>query len=160
MLQRDGKYPGISHLTKTMGLEFSGIIARLAEEEQGTGKAQEEWQVGDEVFGLLYGGGYAEYVNVSTRMLIKKPKELSFEQTGGLCEVTSTFPIPSVTCSMELLLIDAPCLLLVHYRPGSLLSRLSTLWVDMIQRRQGPSCGTQELRLCPSQESSSLGMLI
>jgi NADPH:quinone reductase-like Zn-dependent oxidoreductase len=84
MLQRDGKYPGIAHLTKTMGLEFSGIIARLGEEDS---KQEDEWRVGDEVFGLLYGGGYAEYVNVNKKMLIRKPKELSFEQTGGLCEV-------------------------------------------------------------------------
>lgn len=29
----------------------------------------------------------AEYVSVNKRMLIRKPEELSFEQTGGLCEV-------------------------------------------------------------------------
>ncbi|KAI5924927.1 putative ToxD-like zinc binding oxidoreductase [Camillea tinctor] len=85
ILQRDGKYPGIAHLTKTMGLEFSGVIARLGEDDTG-----DEWKVGDEVFGLLYGGGYAEYVNVNKRMLIRKPKELSFEQTGGLCETWFT----------------------------------------------------------------------
>ncbi|KAI0602877.1 putative ToxD-like zinc binding oxidoreductase [Biscogniauxia sp. FL1348] len=85
ILQRDGKYPGIAHLTKTMGLEFSGTIAQLGEDD-----TSDEWKVGDEVFGLLYGGGYAEYVNVNKRMLIRKPKELSFEQTGGLCETWFT----------------------------------------------------------------------
>lgn len=84
MLQRDGKYPGIAHLTKTMGLEFSGIIASIHQEDL---NQVDEWKIGDEVFGLLYGGGYAEYVNVNKRMLIRKPKELSFAQTGGLCEV-------------------------------------------------------------------------
>ncbi len=83
ILQRDGKYPGIAHLTKIMGLEFSGVISQLREDEP-----EGEWKVGDEVFGLLYGGGYAEYVNVSKRMLIRKPKELSFEETGGICEVS------------------------------------------------------------------------
>ncbi|KAI2624505.1 putative ToxD-like zinc binding oxidoreductase [Xylaria nigripes] len=87
VLQRDGKYPGIAHLTKIMGLEFSGVIARLGEKVTGE---TDEWKVGDEVFGLLYGGGYAEYVNVNKRMLIRKPKELSFEQTGGLCETWFT----------------------------------------------------------------------
>lgn len=66
-----------------MGLEFSGVIAHLGEDG-----ADDGWKVGDEVFGLLYGGGYGEYVNVNRRMLIRKPKELSFEQTGGLAEVT------------------------------------------------------------------------
>ncbi|KAI1499110.1 putative ToxD-like zinc binding oxidoreductase [Biscogniauxia marginata] len=87
ILQRDGKYPGISHLTKIMGLEFSGVISRLGEDDTAE---KDEWKVGDEVFGLLYGGGYAEYVNVNKRMLIKKPKELSFEQAGGLCETWFT----------------------------------------------------------------------
>lgn len=63
MLQRDGKYPGISHLTKTMGLEFSGIIARTNTVTTGTKATNtqgdiDKWMVGDEVFGLLYGGGY------------------------------------------------------------------------------------------------------
>ncbi|KAI1749745.1 putative ToxD-like zinc binding oxidoreductase [Xylaria castorea] len=87
MLQRDGKYPGISHLTRIMGLEFSGIIAHPGKQDSDDAN---EWKVGDEVFGLLYGGGYAEYVNVNRRMLIRKPKELSFEQTGGLCETWFT----------------------------------------------------------------------
>ncbi|KAI1176521.1 putative ToxD-like zinc binding oxidoreductase [Nemania sp. FL0916] len=89
LLQRDGKYPGISHLTKIMGLEFSGVIARINDKakDSTTGGS---WKVGDEVFGLLPGGGYAEYVNVNERMLIRKPKELSFEQTGGLCETWFT----------------------------------------------------------------------
>jgi NADPH:quinone reductase-like Zn-dependent oxidoreductase len=83
MLQRDGKYPGIAHLTKTMGLECSGVISQLRE-----GELDDEWKVGDEVFSLLYGGGYAEYVNVRKRMLIRKPKVLSFEQAAGMCEVS------------------------------------------------------------------------
>ncbi|KAF3761908.1 GroES-like protein [Cryphonectria parasitica EP155] len=93
ILQRDGKYPGISHLTKIMGLEFSGVIAWINEDQTGStkyGASEETWKVGDEVFGLLVGGGYAEYVNVNTRMLVRKPKELSFEQTGGLCETWFT----------------------------------------------------------------------
>lgn len=85
ILQRDGKYPGIAHLTKIMGLEFSGVIAQLNESES---SEDDEWKVGDEVFGLLTGGGYAEYINVPKRMLIRKPKELSFEVLGGLCEVS------------------------------------------------------------------------
>ncbi|PSR80686.1 quinone oxidoreductase [Coniella lustricola] len=89
MLQRDGEYPGISHLTKIMGLEFSGTIAHTHEEDDGV-QDGEKWKVGDEVFGLLYGGGYAEYVNINKKMLIRKPKELSFEVTGGLCEAWFT----------------------------------------------------------------------
>lgn len=41
-----------------MGLEFSGVV-----EQVGHGKEEEErhhWKEGDEVFGLAYGGAYAE----------------------------------------------------------------------------------------------------
>jgi NADPH:quinone reductase-like Zn-dependent oxidoreductase len=46
--------------------------------------------VGDEVFGLAYGGAYAGYIAVSTSMLIHKPKELSWEQAAGIPEVWIT----------------------------------------------------------------------
>ncbi|KID93372.1 quinone oxidoreductase, partial [Metarhizium majus ARSEF 297] len=54
--QREGKYPGISHLTKTLGLEFSGIIAFIAEDETRETR-DSKWKIDDEVFGLVYGGG-------------------------------------------------------------------------------------------------------
>jgi hypothetical protein len=34
-------------------------------------------------------GAYAEYIAVSTKMLIHKPKQLSWEQAAGVPEVTS-----------------------------------------------------------------------
>lgn len=83
-MQREGKYPMPPWAPTIMGLEFSGTI-----EEVGTG-AQDEphhWKVGDEVFGLAYGGTYAEYVNVSKRMLMRKPAQLSWEQCAGVPEV-------------------------------------------------------------------------
>ena len=102
-LQREGKYPvsvtsslniigSTAHavkvppgVTQIMGLEFSGIV-----EEVGHGAEEEErhnWKKGDEVFGLTYGGAYAEYVAVNKKMLIRKPQELSWEVLGGTCEV-------------------------------------------------------------------------
>lgn len=69
-----------------MGVEFSGII-----EQVGHGTEEQErhnWKEGDEVFGLAYGGAYAEFVAVSKKMLIRKPKELSWEVCAGVCEVS------------------------------------------------------------------------
>ena len=43
--------------------------------------------MGDEVFGLAYGGAYAEFIAVSTHMLIHKPKELSWVEAAGIPEV-------------------------------------------------------------------------
>lgn len=42
------------------------------------------------MFGLAYGGAYAEYIVVSTHMLIRKPKELSWVQAAGVPEVWIT----------------------------------------------------------------------
>lgn len=45
---------------------------------------------GDEVFGLAYGGAYAEYIAVSVKMIVHKPKELSWETAAGIPEVWFT----------------------------------------------------------------------
>lgn len=73
-------------MTKILGLEFSGTV-----EEVGHGSEGEErhnWNVADEVFGLTYGGAYAEFLVVNKKMLLRKPKELSWEVCAGLCEVS------------------------------------------------------------------------
>lgn len=89
LLQREGKYPVPPQAPPTLGVEFSGTIAELG------GGATEDFKVGDEVFGLAYGGAYAEYISVATGMLIHKPKELSWEEAAGIPEVC--FPPPYST---------------------------------------------------------------
>ena len=49
-----------------------------------------DFKEGDEVFGLAYGGAYAEYITVSIKMIVHKPKQLSFEQCAGIPEVWFT----------------------------------------------------------------------
>ncbi|OKL55650.1 hypothetical protein UA08_09119 [Talaromyces atroroseus] len=83
LLQREGRYPVPPAAPTTMGVEFSGIIEELAE-------AQSDFKVGDEVFGLAYGGAYAEYISVSTRMLIHKPSHMSWEEAAGVPETWIT----------------------------------------------------------------------
>jgi NADPH:quinone reductase-like Zn-dependent oxidoreductase len=54
IIQRNGKYPLAPHISKTLGVEYSGVIEELGPE---TGELEtEEFNVGDEVFGLAYGG--------------------------------------------------------------------------------------------------------
>jgi NADPH:quinone reductase-like Zn-dependent oxidoreductase len=64
--------------TPLHGIEFSGTV-----EELGHGDIC-GCKVGDEVFGLAYGGGYAEYLVISTRLLICKPKELRWELAAAI----------------------------------------------------------------------------
>lgn len=49
ILQREGKYPLPPQAPSTMGVEFSGVIEEIADSES-------SFKVGDEVFGLAYGG--------------------------------------------------------------------------------------------------------
>ncbi|KAK4627265.1 Quinone oxidoreductase PIG3 [Fulvia fulva] len=84
-LQREGRYPAPPGVTQTMGLEFSGIV-----EEVGSGQTDDEWKKGEEVFGLTYGGAYAEYVVVNKKMLLRKPAELGWEVCAGIPEVWMT----------------------------------------------------------------------
>lgn len=86
LLQREGNYPVPPQAPKTLGVEFSGTIAYLPDNPS----VEHGWKIGDEVFGLAYGGAYAEYIAVSTHMLIHKPKELSFEVCAGIPETWIT----------------------------------------------------------------------
>lgn len=114
LLQREGKYPVPPQAPETIGVEFSGVVESVA------AGSKDDFKAGDEVFGLAYGGkssyhnyflsffiledsridddddddaigAYAEYIAVSTKMLIHKPKDLSWEQAAGVPEVGSIY---------------------------------------------------------------------
>ncbi|KAK6496935.1 hypothetical protein TWF481_001916 [Arthrobotrys musiformis] len=86
LLQREGKYPLPPQAPKTMGVEFSGTIEKVYD-----GASEiESFKVGDEVFGLAYGGAYAEKIAVSAKMIIHKPKKMSFEEAAGVPEAWIT----------------------------------------------------------------------
>ncbi|KAI9805272.1 MAG: hypothetical protein M1833_005725 [Piccolia ochrophora] len=84
LLQREGQYPVPPQAPKTLGVEFSGTIESFGSDPSG------DFLVGDEVFGLAYGGAYAEYIAASTHMLIHKPRELSWVEAAGIPETWIT----------------------------------------------------------------------
>ncbi len=84
LLQREGRYPLPPQAPKTLGVEFSGTIESFGS------NPEHGFNIGDEVFGLAYGGAYAEYIAVSTHMLVHKPKELSWEEAAGIPETWIT----------------------------------------------------------------------
>lgn len=84
LLQREGLYPLPPQAPSIMGVEFSGTIESLTE------GSERGFKKGDAVFGLAYGGAYAEYIAVSTHMLVHKPKELSWEECAGIPETWIT----------------------------------------------------------------------
>lgn len=83
ILQRQGRYPPPPGSSKILGLEMSGVVEEVAKDCAG-------WKEGDEVFGLLPGGGYAGYVVIHHRMAMKKPKNLSFEEAAAIPEAFLT----------------------------------------------------------------------
>ncbi len=82
-LQRRGYYPPPQGASEILGLEIAGIVAEV-------GSAVTKWKAGDEVFGLLPGGGYAEYAAIHEDMAIEKPGYLSFQEAAALPEVFLT----------------------------------------------------------------------
>ncbi|ATY60565.1 zinc-binding dehydrogenase [Cordyceps militaris] len=89
IIQRRGNYPLPPQAPATLGVEFSGVIESFgppgAHNDGGSG-----FQTGDEVFGLAYGGAYAEFIAVSVKMLLHKPAHLSFERAAALPEAWIT----------------------------------------------------------------------
>ena len=84
IMQRQGLYPVPPQAPSTLGVEFSGIIEDFGPGDHGAFKK------GDEVFGLAYGGAYAEYLAVNSKMLLHKPASLSFDKAAAVPETWAT----------------------------------------------------------------------
>ncbi|KAF7904259.1 hypothetical protein EAF00_001593 [Botryotinia globosa] len=94
LMQREGKYNLPPQAGKILGVEFSGVIEKLGDGDIG------DFKVGDGVFGLAYGGAYAEYIASSTKMLIHKPTHISWSVAAGIPEtwITATQALHLVGC--------------------------------------------------------------
>ena len=80
--QRLGKYPTPPQAGPILGVECSGIAVEVSAE------AADRFAIGDEVFGLTYGGAYAQYVAVQAGTLIRKPASLSWQEAAAIPEVS------------------------------------------------------------------------
>ncbi len=83
LMQRAGNYPVPPGASQILGLEMAGTIVAV-------GDAVVNWTVGDRVYALLTGGGYAERVAVPSAMLWPIPEDWSFEQATAIPEVFLT----------------------------------------------------------------------
>ncbi|KXS21669.1 NAD(P)H quinone oxidoreductase, PIG3 family [Gonapodya prolifera JEL478] len=84
-LQRSGAYPPPADAPATMGLEVSGEVVEIGAEAQGKG-----FKVGDNVCGLVGGGGYAEYCAINIGNVLQIPRGFSLEQAAAIPEVFMT----------------------------------------------------------------------
>ena len=105
LLQRMGNYPAPADAPADIpGLEIAGEVEAL-------GPGVERLRVGDRVFGLVGGGGYAEAVTSHERALAKIPDTMSFEDAAAVPEAFITAHDAIITqCGLrsgETLLISA-----------------------------------------------------
>jgi len=82
-LQRQGKYPPPKGASPILGLEIAGVV-------EVAGINCTKFKKGDKVFGLLPGGGYAEYAVIDEAMAMPMPENLSFEEAAAIPEVFLT----------------------------------------------------------------------
>jgi putative PIG3 family NAD(P)H quinone oxidoreductase len=85
LLQRRGLYPPPEPRPEweIPGLEFAGIVDQVGPGVAGV-------REGDRVMGLLPGGGYAEAVVTSDRLLLPVPPSLSLDEAAAVPEATFT----------------------------------------------------------------------
>jgi tumor protein p53-inducible protein 3 len=82
-LQRQGKYPPPKGASPILGLEVAGVVAEI-------GPAVSRWKKGDRVFGLLSGGGYAQFATMHEEMALAIPESFSFSSAAAIPEVFMT----------------------------------------------------------------------
>lgn len=85
LLQRAGRYPqpGARPSHEIPGLEFAGLV-------ESVGERVTQHRPGDQVMGLLAGGGYAEMVATHERMAIPVPDGMTLEEAAAIPEVYLT----------------------------------------------------------------------
>ncbi|MEX0770709.1 MAG: NAD(P)H-quinone oxidoreductase [Balneolaceae bacterium] len=83
LLQKKGHYPPPKGASPILGLEMAGTV-------ETAGSEVTRFEPGDRVFGLLTGGGYAEYCILHERMAMHIPVEFSFEEAAAIPEAFLT----------------------------------------------------------------------
>jgi putative PIG3 family NAD(P)H quinone oxidoreductase len=84
LLQRAGRYPAPAGAPSDIpGLEIAGTVFEL-------GDAVASWKVGDRVFGIVGGGGNAEYCISRERELARVPDRLSWTDAAAIPEAFIT----------------------------------------------------------------------
>ncbi len=83
LAQRAGIYPPPPGESEVLGLEVAGIVVAVGDEKNS------KW-LDKAVFGLVPGGGYAEYAVIEADQLFHKPADWSFVQAAATAEVFLT----------------------------------------------------------------------
>ncbi|KAI8989965.1 NADPH:quinone reductase-like protein [Pilobolus umbonatus] len=83
ILQREGKYPVSADFSPILGVEASGVV-------EDVGQKVKLFKKGDEVFGLMTGGAYAQYAVMEESLTMHKPDTLSMVEAAAIPETWFT----------------------------------------------------------------------
>ena len=83
VMQRMGQYPAPKGESEILGLEVAGVVEQLGPEAT-------KWKLGDRVFALVAGGGYAEFCTAYEDHVMAIPEVLDFNQAACICETYIT----------------------------------------------------------------------
>ena len=83
VLMVQGKYQSQPEFPFSPGGEFAGVVSAVAEDVDG-------WQIGDEVFGGMGHGCFAEQIALPAAALRKKPTGMTFAQAAGVSTTYGT----------------------------------------------------------------------
>ena len=84
ILQRLGRYPAPPGYPQDIpGMEFAGEVEQIGDEVR-------RWKVGDRVFGIIGGGGQAEFVTLPESHLAEIPPNLDWADAAAIPEVFIT----------------------------------------------------------------------
>ena len=83
MLQRMGNYPAQHGASSIMGLELAGEVAEV-------GTSVRDFKVGDRVYGLSGGGGYAELASFDQSLVMPIPAGWDYATAASIPEVFFT----------------------------------------------------------------------
>src|SRR6267378_3160732 len=84
ILQRLGRYPAPPGYPQDIpGMEFAGEVVEV-------GADARQWKVGDRVFGIIGGGGQAEFVTLPESHLAEIPPNLDWAEAASIPEVFMT----------------------------------------------------------------------
>lgn len=91
LLQRLGRYPPPPGESDILGLELAGDVVAM-------GSAVKGFQIGDRIFALVSGGGYAQKAVVDYRMAIPIPEGMSYVEAAAIPEAFFTAHEVLFTC--------------------------------------------------------------
>jgi putative PIG3 family NAD(P)H quinone oxidoreductase len=137
VLQAAGNYPPPPGASQIIGLEVSGTIVEV-------GGGVDHWAIGQQVCGLLAGGGYAEFVAVPSGQVMPVPDGVPLHHAAGLPEVACTV----WSNLMMTARLEAGQLLLIHGGASGIGTHAIQVALALGSRVAVTAGSTNKLELC------------